>query len=218
MSPRPADSRSGWTRPRCCAWLSPATACPSLPKCSAGYFAAEGMDLVDLFIGSEGTLGVITEVEMRLRPRPPLLVGLSAFTTERGALRAVGALREASRRARASGDPRDLDVAAIESLDRRSLELLREDGKDREAGVRIPADAETVLLYQVDLPVGSDATAAMAQIERWDEAAAPDTGLGRLCRLLSEHGALDTTELALPGERPRRPRSCSASARPFRSP
>jgi D-lactate dehydrogenase (cytochrome) len=173
---------------------------PSLPKCSAGYFAAEGMDLVDLFIGSEGTLGVITEIEMRLWPRPPLLVGLSAFTTERGALRAVGALREASRRSRASGDPRDLDVAAIESLDRRSLELLREDGKDREAGVRIPADAETVLLYQVELPVGSDATAAMAQIERWDESGAADTGLGRLCQLLSEHGALDTTELALPGE------------------
>ena len=35
---------------------------PDVPKCSSGYFAAPGMDLIDLFIGSEGTLGVITAV------------------------------------------------------------------------------------------------------------------------------------------------------------
>src|SRR5262245_46828526 len=28
---------------------------PAVPKCSAGYFAAPDMDLIDLFIGSEGT-------------------------------------------------------------------------------------------------------------------------------------------------------------------
>ena len=35
---------------------------PQLAKVSAGYFAAPGMDVVDLFIGSEGTLGVMTEI------------------------------------------------------------------------------------------------------------------------------------------------------------
>src|SRR2546423_838921 len=38
---------------------------PAVPKNSAGYFAAAGMDLIDLFIGSEGTLVVITEVTLR---------------------------------------------------------------------------------------------------------------------------------------------------------
>lgn len=35
-------------------------------KCSAGYFSREGMDGIDLLIGSEGTLGVITEVDVSL--------------------------------------------------------------------------------------------------------------------------------------------------------
>ena len=39
---------------------------PLVPKLSAGYFAAPGMDLIDLFIGAEGTLGVITEAELRI--------------------------------------------------------------------------------------------------------------------------------------------------------
>ena len=40
-------------------------------KCSAGYFAAPGMDLIDIVIGSEGTLGVITDIEVHLVEKPP---------------------------------------------------------------------------------------------------------------------------------------------------
>jgi D-lactate dehydrogenase (cytochrome) len=44
---------------------------PDVPKRSAGYYAAPSMDLIDLFIGSEGTLGVIVDVELRvMSPRP----------------------------------------------------------------------------------------------------------------------------------------------------
>ena len=35
-------------------------------KSSAGYFWKDGMDLIDLFIGQEGTLSVIYEIEMAL--------------------------------------------------------------------------------------------------------------------------------------------------------
>ncbi len=40
-------------------------------KCSAGYFSTPGMDLIDLIIGSEGTLGVITSVEVMLVEKLP---------------------------------------------------------------------------------------------------------------------------------------------------
>ena len=49
------------------------------PIKDAGYFIRENMDLVDLFMGSQGTLGIISELELRLMPAPKHLWGLTAF-------------------------------------------------------------------------------------------------------------------------------------------
>src|SRR5206468_3169272 len=60
---------------------APAYRMPQVPKLSAGYFSEPGMDLVDLFVGSEGTLGVITEVTLRILPeRPPFCLAFVPFT------------------------------------------------------------------------------------------------------------------------------------------
>jgi len=40
-------------------------------KSSAGYFSHPGMDLIDLFIGSEGTLGIITQAEVKIIKKLP---------------------------------------------------------------------------------------------------------------------------------------------------
>lgn len=40
-------------------------------KCSAGYYSAKNMDLIDLIIGSEGTLGIITQIELSLIDKLP---------------------------------------------------------------------------------------------------------------------------------------------------
>ena len=42
---------------------------PRSTKHSAGYRLAPGMDFVDLFVGSEGTLGVVTQAELQLLAR-----------------------------------------------------------------------------------------------------------------------------------------------------
>lgn len=59
---------------------------PATRKHAAGYFAAPDMDAIDLFVGSEGTLGVIAEAEVRLVPEPQKVLGMIVFFTDADAL------------------------------------------------------------------------------------------------------------------------------------
>jgi len=177
---------------------------PDVPKISAGYFSRPGMDLIDLFIGSEGTLGVITEVTLRVLPaRPVVALAFATFRDRAAAMRVVHRLRDDSRETWRSRNPRGLDVSAIEHLDARSLALLREDGIDRKHGVRVPADAAMALLVTLELPAGTTAERAFDDIGRARDADAPDTPLVRFCRILDQAGVLDTTEIAAPDDRAR---------------
>ncbi|MBC8029092.1 MAG: FAD-binding oxidoreductase [Pyrinomonadaceae bacterium] len=70
---------------------------PLTRKHAAGYYAAPGMDLIDLFIGSEGTLGVIVEAELKLLPKPEgLLSGVIFFSSEESLLAFVQEVRSLS--------------------------------------------------------------------------------------------------------------------------
>ncbi|MBU2495481.1 MAG: FAD-binding oxidoreductase [Candidatus Omnitrophota bacterium] len=62
----------------------PSYATPDI-KCSAGYFCRPGMDAIDLFIGSEGTLGIFTEVDVSLIPALPNRVIMVFFFENVGA-------------------------------------------------------------------------------------------------------------------------------------
>ncbi len=68
---------------------------PSIEKNTVGY--APVHDLVDWFVGSEGTLGVILEAELALVPLPAWVIGLAVpFPTEHDALAFVIAARESA--------------------------------------------------------------------------------------------------------------------------
>lgn len=55
---------------------------PNVRKNVSGYFNDSPLDPIDLFIGSEGTLGVITEVELDLLPKPEgLFSGIVFFAS-----------------------------------------------------------------------------------------------------------------------------------------
>ena len=68
---------------------------PSIEKNTVGY--APVHDLVDWFVGSEGTLGVILEAELALLPLPAWVIGLGIpFPTEAAALAFVIAARQSA--------------------------------------------------------------------------------------------------------------------------
>jgi FAD/FMN-containing dehydrogenase len=86
---------------------------PRTTKHSAGYRLAPGMDLVDVFIGSEGTLGVVTQAELKLLPAPgELISGVIFFRDEAAALDAVERWRLTP------------GLRMLEYLDRASLQML----------------------------------------------------------------------------------------------
>jgi len=98
-------------------------------KNASGYFAEDDMDLADLFIGAEGTLGVISEVEVRLLPAPAAAWGVMAFfPAEEPALAFAEALRAPP-----------IAPVAIEFFDRGALNLLRRQRETNPAFKEIPA-------------------------------------------------------------------------------
>jgi D-lactate dehydrogenase (cytochrome) len=177
---------------------------PDVPKRSAGYFAAPGMDLIDLFIGSEGTLGVIAEVTFRIAPLPAgICRAFVPVPTEEAAIALVGELRAAANDTWRTRDPNGLDLAAIEHLDARSIAVVREDGIDRKLDIALPSGAAVVLLIDLELSPEAAGMNLWAQLESARDGEAADSPLTRFCRMLDRRGVLDDTEIALPADQTR---------------
>ena len=128
---------------------------PDVPKLSAGYYARPGMDLIDLFIGSEGTLGIVVEATLRVIPLPRRAFVLVTCDSDQQALALAAALRRES--ALRWHDDGPLDVAAIEYIDDQSLAHLPDDAFIRASFPR-PAPAAVILLAQLDVTYDETAT------------------------------------------------------------
>ena len=140
-------------------WPAIVTSAPAI-KSAAGY---EGGSLLDLFVGQEGTLGVITRAAVRLTALPTHF-GLLAYFPSRAA--AVGFVEQARAAARAAPHGA-LSPRALEYLDHHCLELAR-----ARVG-EVPEAARAALFCEQEIEeVGED-----AHLEAWLEA-------------LAEHGAL----------------------------
>lgn len=109
----------------------PALPLPNTTKNTAGYALAPGMDWIDLFTGSEGTLGIVTEAELQLLPAPAdVLAGVVFLVSDGAALDVVDAWRSIP------------SLRMIEYFDSRSLDFLRPHYPE------IPARAAAALLVE----------------------------------------------------------------------
>ncbi|HEX6341040.1 FAD-binding oxidoreductase [Umezawaea sp.] len=116
-----------------------------------------GYDLTSLLVGSEGTLGVITEVTVRLRPsRAP-------EHTVAGYFPSVVAAGLAVERIAAAG----LTPSALELVDRTCLAAV-----DEWKNMGLSADADTVLLGRTDAPGAAGDAEADALLACFDAAGA----------------------------------------------
>ena len=113
-----------------------------------------GYDLVRLFVGSEGTLGVITKIMLRLFPRPRHRAVMSAFAP---------GLREAGK-AIFYVMSRGLTPSAAEIMDKYTLEAV-----SKYAGIEFP-DCEAMLIFEFDGFTTSDVRARLREAKKLCEA------------------------------------------------
>jgi D-lactate dehydrogenase (cytochrome) len=106
-------------------------------KNASGYYFRDGMDLVDLFIGQEGTLCVITEAELSLVKKPGQILSCFVFfQTQEDAWHFSADLR------RSRGV---FDVLSIEYFDRNAIQFLRDENAN------VPRSAEGAIFFEEDI-------------------------------------------------------------------
>ena len=107
-----------------------------------------GYQLAQLFVGSEGTLGIVTEITLRLIPRPRQVATAAAL---------FGSLDDASRAVTAVMAAGVIPVA-LEMIDQTCINLVEDFLQ-----MGLPREAEAMLLLETD---GNDETVVAADLER----------------------------------------------------
>ncbi len=97
-------------------------------KNASGYFVKKDMDAVDLFIGSEGTLGIITKIKLKLLPQPEDTIScVLFFDNETDALNFLEEARDISYQNKKDNITENINALALEFFDERALKFLTKD-------------------------------------------------------------------------------------------
>ena len=160
-------------------------------KNASGYFVADDMDAVDLIVGSDGTLGIVSELELALLPAPVVTWGVSCFFSEESqAVAATIAARERMRH-----------VAALEYFDPAALDVLRRARATGSAFAALPELPESFgCCLFVDLQAANEEE-AMEDVERLGklvEEAGGDAGASWVARTAVDRETLRFFRHAVP--------------------
>ncbi|HEY8560050.1 MAG TPA: FAD-binding oxidoreductase [Pyrinomonadaceae bacterium] len=139
---------------------------PDTRKNTSGYFSGEKTDAVDLFIGSEGTLGIITKMKLRLLPKPAsFFSGIIFFEKETDLLNFVNEARNLSFEARKASisdfgsDVSDsINASLIEYFDEKALKFISEKFPE------VPESAKGAIFFEQETTAGNED----ALLERWN--------------------------------------------------
>ena len=129
-------------------------------KNASGYFVKPDMEAIDLFIGSEGTLGIITKIKVKLLKKPEDSIScVLFFDNETTALDFMEEARDISYYNRANKIQNKIDALALEYFDENALKFLANDFSS------IPADAKSALWFEQEC----DAESFDLILETWNE-------------------------------------------------
>ncbi|MFW5774973.1 MAG: FAD-binding oxidoreductase [Chitinivibrionales bacterium] len=124
-------------------------------KNASGYFSQPDMDLIDLFIGSEGTLGIFCEIGIRLLPKSVFTAGLSFFSSRSDAFAFAEILRSRQ------------DVSAIEYFDSTALDFIARHKAELNLHLPdFPAQSQTAVFWE---HAGKDDEAFEERLDEWEE-------------------------------------------------
>jgi D-lactate dehydrogenase (cytochrome) len=108
------------------------------------------MDAIDLFIGSEGTLGILTKLRLKLLTAPQMVLSaVIFFNSEDDGLNFIEAARNDSHDSRKNKRQFAIDALALEYFDKYALKFLRDDFPN------IPLDANSAVWFEQEVDEAS---------------------------------------------------------------
>lgn len=122
-------------------------------KNASGYFTKKNMDAIDLFIGSEGTLGVVTKIKLQLVDLPEKILScIIFFNKEENALSFINKAREITFQTRKENLTDKLDALALEFFDKHTLSFLLKDYSN------IPQNAQAAVWFEQEVSLLNEET------------------------------------------------------------
>ncbi len=139
---------------------------PDTRKNTSGYFSGDKIDAIDLFIGSEGTLGIITKIKLKILPKPAsFFSGIIFFENEADLLNFVNEAREISFNTRKTEiqNPKSniqnrIDASLIEYFDEKALKFISEKFPE------VPESAKGAIFFEQE----TDAETEDSLLEQWN--------------------------------------------------